>query len=817
MRKIIRLIQQNPLTCLAFSLLIGTLSATPVLSAERVVLSIPLAGEFYISVDSLATFAETGMITQDLKFYANRLDQRSLNQLRQVLRQRLDVPPVTVARLTNMPMGEDYLKRVGQIISTHPNHNGFLALRSALILAADDPEGLNLINILRNFPTRNIRVDTDFVLSLIKESANYLQYNETTVKAIAQQAAAEPATANLPPLPDLRQSGTYQVVKETVTFQIDRIRQTQMGLADFYDLDADIYLPQNLGRLAPLIVFTHGFGSNRANYDYLAEHLASHGFAVIVPEHIGSNTEYQQAFLKGEISVDISPIEFISRPRDVTYLLDALESASEWQKRLNFEQIGVIGHSFGGATALLLAGAQLNLARVSQVCQQEQFTLNASLLLQCRASYLPPGEYPLQDPRIKAVLAVSPVTSLVVGPEGMGEIEIPTMVLGGSNDLVAPFIAEQAHPFLWLQNPDKYLGVMVAGTHSSTSKAEEVARMPESLQGSRPDLGRNYLKALSLAFMETHVRDNQNYQPYLSTSYAQSISEAPLPLYLIESLTATQLERAYGTTPPKAPIPESLVADTPRRSESQLAAIQRTGVLKAAMRSDSPPFGYIDPQQDLWTGYCQELTDSLATYLARELNLTTGIEVIKLPSTAENRFELVQNKVALECGPNTITETATDISFSNPFFLSGIHFLVPQENSSNFDPESSLKNLRIGVLEATATEQYIQQTYPEAEIVFFAGKTGRTGGIEALINGAIDTFASDGILLSAEVARQNLNSDRYRLIPEAPLTCNFYGLILPSGDREWQKIVNNFLRQQQLALRQKWTARYSNQLLSDLD
>ena len=57
-------------------------------------------------------------------------------------------------------------------------------------------------------------------------------------------------------------------------------------------------------------------------------------------------------------------------------------------------------------------------------------------------------------------------------------------------------------------------------------------------------------------------------------------------------------------------------------------------------------------------------------------------------------------------------------------------------------------------------------------------------GVSAVVNGNIDAFASDGVLLSGELARQSLAPENYQLIPEEPLTCDFYGLILPVGDRD---------------------------------
>ena len=161
-----------------------------------------------------------------------------------------------------------------------------------------------------------------------------MKYNETTIAAISQIANSEinsQQKVNFEQLTDLRQQGSYAVTQKTMTFEIERIRQTQIGFADSYSLDADIYLPQGITKPAPLAILAHGFASDRFHFSYLAEHLASHGYVVLVPEHIGSNREYAEAFLRGELSVDVSPIEFFNRPLDITYLLDKIENHPEFQ------------------------------------------------------------------------------------------------------------------------------------------------------------------------------------------------------------------------------------------------------------------------------------------------------------------------------------------------------------------------------------------------------------------------------------------------------------------------------------------------------
>ncbi|PSB10087.1 dienelactone hydrolase [Pleurocapsa sp. CCALA 161] len=805
------------------------LKPKPSLGAERISFYLPVFGEFQLSVDSLEIFAKEGKVTKEFDFYAKRFDRETLDRLRGLLQQQYEISPTIIYRLTNTPLGERFLRQLGEVVYTHPERNGIYAIRAAMILAASDPKGLTAINLMRQFPTEEIQIDSKLIFSLVKEANNYLAYNESTVKAIAQIAEEEitsQSQVDFDRLPDVRQPGDYGVERKAISFEVDRLRQTEIGLSDSFELDTDVYLPQGQTKPAPLVVITHGFTSSRGDFQYLAEHLASHGYIVLVPEHIGSDAIYKEAFLRGELSTTVSPIEFYSRPQDITTLLDEVEE-SELNSLINWQQVGIFGHSFGGNTALVVAGAPINQARINQECQENELSLNASMLLQCRASFLPPIDFDQRDSRIKAVIAINPVTSTALGPESMGKIEIPTMMLGGSKDIAAPFVIEQAHPFLWLKTKHKYLGVMAGGTHGYEDNKGKNNSPSGLFANPLPELRRSYLKAMSLAFFESYLGNSQsertNYQAYLSNAYAQYISDRKLPLHLIESLTPEQLELAYGDTPPIPPIPEAISltaslrnAISPETEENVLAQIRKTKTLKVAMRSDTAPFSYVDDRENEWTGYCGDLADSFGEYLEQRLNIAAGIKVIKLSSSLENRFELVRdNTVHLECGPNTITPDKQDIVFSNPFLISGTRFLVAKNNAAKVDRE--LTGIRVGVLYGSTNADFLQENYPQAEAVYFRGKEGRVDAIEATVDGNIDAFISDGVLLQGEIEQQNLPLKNYLLTPEQPLTCNFYGLILPEGQSKWKSLVNDFIAQKNREIQNRWLRDYSAQTLSDAD
>ena len=61
------------------------------------------------------------------------------------------------------------------------------------------------------------------------------------------------------------------------------------------------------------------------------------------------------------------------------------------------------------------------------------------------------------------------------------------------------------------------------------------------------------------------------------------------------------------------------------------------------MRSDAAPFGFIGDTENLWTGYCNDFANALGEHLAEKLDIDGEIEVVKIPSTLENRFQLVRD------------------------------------------------------------------------------------------------------------------------------------------------------------------------------
>jgi len=110
----------------------------------------------------------------------------------------------------------------------------------------------------------------------------------------------------------------------------------------------------------PLLLFSHGNGGTRIQGIFWCEHMASHGYIVMSPDHTGNCAM---------TAIDGNPIPYNNegreqsgkdRPVDISFLIDAMTRMSKgadsrFVGKVDLAHIGVAGHSYGGFTATLVA------------------------------------------------------------------------------------------------------------------------------------------------------------------------------------------------------------------------------------------------------------------------------------------------------------------------------------------------------------------------------------------------------------------------------------------------------------------------------
>ncbi|MDY7024184.1 MAG: alpha/beta hydrolase [Cyanobacteriota bacterium] len=510
------------------------LTAVPAYSAEQITISYGPA-ESSVSISEIQQFARAGEVTPILSLYGTLLKLKDGEKLRTILQTPLEASPWSVKQFLDTPSGKIILTRVGKVLKTDQNENGYEALKVAINKASTYPGGLTILGLLEEFPGESIRVDLDFSVELLEDVLQILVEDQLLIESVkeqAQQGGINNKNSSFT-LPDPRQKGSVRWIEQDITFQNpNRDRPSP----------ARVYLPQVKGA-APLIVISHGLGSDPQTFSYLAEHLASYGFAVAIPEHIDTSVNKFNRFFDG-FENPPNPSVFANRPLDITALINELETRYQatlgWKRKIDFDNVGVLGQSFGGYTALAVGGAQLNAQKLKKVCHKSgdrRITLNISTLLQCRSLDVASEQNNFTDPRVKAVIAINPLTSLIFGEQGMSKVEVPTMMISGTKDYVTPAVSEQIQPYSWLKTSKRHLVLVDPGTHFSFLQESGGRLMvPPQLIGPDPNFAYPYLRALSLSFFETYLLNNSDYSPYISQHYIRTINNPPFDISLIEDL-----------------------------------------------------------------------------------------------------------------------------------------------------------------------------------------------------------------------------------------------------------------------------------------
>ncbi|MEM9155344.1 MAG: hypothetical protein AAGB13_09940, partial [Cyanobacteria bacterium P01_F01_bin.33] len=385
---------------------------------------------------------------------------------------------------------------------------------------------LTILNAIRNYPLTELRVNLDSVLYAAEDIQDILISSDRLFAYIENKASAGVTSVEefLAKVPDPILPGDLEWSVTTVT-----VTNPERDLGD--DLLVDLYLPKTSKGSSPLVVISHGVASSRKTFSYVAEHLASYGFAVAAIEHPNTDASSLQQYIAGfEDGAD--PRDAIQRPSDITAVLDFLErkdenNNSDWTGKVETDGVGVLGQSLGGYTVLAAGGAQLNLDYLEEVCSDSDKTIlpfNLSLLLQCETLKLPSQNYVTHDQRIKAVLAINPVSSAVFGPAGLEQIQVPVLMIASSNDILAPAVEEQIEPFSWLKTEEKYLLLVKNGTHFSflpgeSGGGEDVFSLPEALVGPDPKQAHPVIKAISTVFFQTYINESDEYELFLTEAF----------------------------------------------------------------------------------------------------------------------------------------------------------------------------------------------------------------------------------------------------------------------------------------------------------
>ncbi|MCF2145721.1 alpha/beta hydrolase [Desmonostoc muscorum LEGE 12446] len=509
-------------------------------AAETVVVRFGLFTES-ISLADLQKAAKTGEFPGSLQPYTKRLSQEQRQFFLGALNMNLPLNVVTVNGLVNTQIGTSILNDLATALA-RKDTAGVQALRAGLILGSTAPQGLSILSFIAAYPSKRLEIDVPQAFKVAGSLNTAFWRTQQFMLAIAPQLdllTPQPGTPQIAFPSDPSQPGTAQV--EILKLDLNDQKHNRK-------IPVDVYWSVAVTSDKPVIVFSHGFGSVRTDLRYLAEHLASHGYVVAALEHPGSNATNVDSALQGKNRV-VKPEEFLRRPQDISFVLDELEKLNQTANnplagKLATTKAMVVGYSFGGGTALAIAGGELQLERLKQRCKKNLAILSLGEAMQCIAQELPENSYQLQDTRIKGAIALNPTTSLMFGETGLSKVKVPTLILAGSADKTTPALTEQVVGFDKIPSPKWLVGV-VGGTHLSvkdpSTTMDQIGKPNTPISGGEvvgeqaADV-RKLVKALALSFAAQLTPEAKNYAVFLTSDYANFTSTPAFPFRLITQI-----------------------------------------------------------------------------------------------------------------------------------------------------------------------------------------------------------------------------------------------------------------------------------------
>ena len=338
-----------------------------------------------------------------------------------------DITPVTEAAVGS-PLLEQallLLSSLGRVEGLETDLSGE-RLRQALLeaQAADPQSNLSLWQLLRALPGDRVIFNPSkahFAISrLIRQRS----------EAEALFAAASVA-ANAPPqsLQPVRVSQHQLAVKH---------RSAPLALTVVQPITAGEQL---------LVLISHGLWDSPLNFLGWAQALASEGYTVVLPSHPGSDSHQQHQVLSGQAPPP-EAAELGLRALDLSAINDAVaNNRLAGLQGLATDRIVVIGHSWGATTALQLAGVRPQPELLRERCGDvEDPSRNLSWALQC--SWLQGvHQASFSDPRVVAVVAVSPPMSLLFPRGSAAALRSRVLLVSGTDDWVVPPDPEAIAPF----------------------------------------------------------------------------------------------------------------------------------------------------------------------------------------------------------------------------------------------------------------------------------------------------------------------------------------------------------------------------------
>ncbi|MET0224375.1 MAG: transporter substrate-binding domain-containing protein, partial [Terrimicrobium sp.] len=222
---------------------------------------------------------------------------------------------------------------------------------------------------------------------------------------------------------------------------------------------------------------------------------------------------------------------------------------------------------------------------------------------------------------------------------------------------------------------------------------------------------------------------------------------------------------------------------TASRAQTTLEKINQTGVLTIGTRTGSPPFAYVNKNNE-WVGFSIDLVETaILPLISKKLNKQIKLE--KKESAPNTRIPLLtSNAVDLIAETMTDTQSRRDqVDFSLTFFATGAQFLV--KRGTPIKGIQTIAGKRIAAQQGSTNAKIIRERVPTAKLLEFPDQPA---AFQALAQGQVQAYTNDGIQLAGLKAKAP-KPDEWAVVGEF-FSYEPYGMAMRKNDSDFRQAVN---------------------------
>lgn len=244
-------------------------------------------------------------------------------------------------------------------------------------------------------------------------------------------------------------------------------------------------------------------------------HLASHGFVMVIVR--------APKTIQGE---PLGAFPLFDEAQDFLFTIDQIGSKPPegLAGMIDSDHVGVTGYSYGGDIALIIGGARLDPGFYLSQCNQINLIVPEKYQWVYRDFYcheadnwddfvtylggeITSGEdglwQPMTDSRIRAIMPMAPTVSWYYGERGLRSVEIPTLLIWGTNDELSPYPLEAGFTTENIGSTEKFLISFIGRTHMLFQSDEAVLQV----------------RHFTTAFFGYYLQGREDYAEYFSEDF----------------------------------------------------------------------------------------------------------------------------------------------------------------------------------------------------------------------------------------------------------------------------------------------------------